>query len=156
MKMANRRKRGPHGFTLVELLIALAVLAILTALALPAYNDHVARAMRAEARAQLQLAAQYMHRFYAANDSYATDRAGTSVADIIPTDLMQSPAQGNALYRIEFGGGASEAGATGFTLVMRPVPGSRMERDFCGALTLDASGRRGALKAGANLDACWR
>lgn len=149
------RKR-PSGFTLIELMIVIAIVGILVAVALPAYGDYIARGVRAEARAQLQLAAQYMQRFQAANDSYMTDRAGTSVSELIPPQFTQSPAEGEAIYRIEFAEGKSTATETEFRLVMSPVAGKRMASDKCGGFVLDSYGRRTVTKSDANRDACWR
>ncbi len=129
---------------------------MLAAIAIPAYTSHVTRGLRAQARVQLLLASQYMQRFHAANDSFAQDRAGTPVERIIPSQLLQSPAEGTAIYRIEFGAGGSAASATEFRLVMHPVAGQRMANDDCGALTLDSYGRRGVTGDGARRDACWR
>ncbi|MES2974585.1 MAG: type IV pilin protein [Pseudomonadota bacterium] len=150
-----KRKRSHTGFSLVELLMAVCIVSILGAIAFPAYTSYLARGFRAEARAQLQLAAQYMQRFHAANDSYAADRAGKGIGEIMPPQFMQSPAQGQPVYRIEFVEGQSTASATGFRLVMSPVAGGRMAADECGGFSLDSFGRRG-ITGGGSREACWR
>ena len=58
------------GFTLVELLIALAVIGILTAVALPAYQDYVIRGKVAEAKAILSDARQKFEQFFQDNKTY--------------------------------------------------------------------------------------
>jgi len=149
-------RRHQAGFSLIELLMALCVVAILGAIAFPAYTSYLARGLRAEARAQLQLAAQYMHRFHAANDSFSADRTGKHVGELMPQQLMQSPAQGQPVYTIDFAQGQSTASATEFRLVMSPVKGGRMASDECGGFALDSYGRRGITGASARRDACWR
>lgn len=144
------------GFTLMELLVVIAIVGILAAIALPAYTEQIARARRAEARAQLQLAAQYMQRFYAANDSYATDRAGVSISTLMPSQLLQAPAEGPAIYKIEFAASQSTVTTTDFTLIMSPVAGQRMAADKCGGFKLDSYGRRGITKTDISRDRCWR
>lgn len=89
---ARRSPARIAGFTLVELMIVVAVVGVLTAIALPSYTSYVARARRADARAQLLQVAQFMQRFYAANDRFDQDRAGTSVLSVMPTNLKKSPA----------------------------------------------------------------
>ncbi|WP_439844578.1 type IV pilin protein, partial [Aeromonas veronii] len=59
-----------RGFTLIELMIVVAVVAILAAIAYPSYNNYMAAAKRAEAKAVLLEAAQYLEREFTANGNY--------------------------------------------------------------------------------------
>lgn len=151
--------RRARGFTLIELMVTLAVLSILLLVALPSYQEYVKRARRAEARAQLLQAAQFMQRFYAANDSFASDRAGGAVADAMPPVLRRSPADGSAAYALLI----PAAGLTSsrFELRMEPLQPGPMASDKCGSFTLTSEGRRGVLVHGAEGDAdlvqsCWK
>ena len=58
------------GFTLVELMIAVAILAIIAAVAMPIYNQYTQRTFRAEAQADLMNCAQGMERYAAVNFDY--------------------------------------------------------------------------------------
>ncbi len=60
-----------HGFTLIELMIAMAVMAILAAVAMPAYNDYVRRGMLVEATNNLSDMRVRMEQFYQDNRTYA-------------------------------------------------------------------------------------
>ena len=147
------------GFSLIELMIALAIVAVLTSLAVPAYTSHVARAKRADARTQLVQAAQFMQRFYAANDSFAKDRANNDVLSQIPAALKQSPADSAKVYDLAIP--AETLTSTGFELRMVPVLGSSMASDLCGSFTLTSAGLRGVLVgdtigAASLRDSCWR
>ncbi|WP_375122151.1 type IV pilin protein [Variovorax sp. WS11] len=70
MTMINQTRRRQRGFTLIEVMIVVAIVAILSAIAYPSYLESVRKSKRAEARAQLMEAAQYMQRFYSQNDSF--------------------------------------------------------------------------------------
>lgn len=64
-----------RGFTLVEMLITLAVVGILGTLAYPSYRDHVLRARRSEAFSALSAVAQAQDRWRATNTRYADSLA---------------------------------------------------------------------------------
>ena len=64
------------GFTLLELMITVAVIAILAGIALPSYNDYVLRSKFAEATGNLADLRVKMEQYYADNRRYSTDAAG--------------------------------------------------------------------------------
>lgn len=148
--------RSNAGFTLIELLIVVAIVGIISVIAMPAYTEHIARGARADAKAQLLMAAQYVQRFQASNDSYRVDRSGTSLKSILPSELQQSPSAGTALYKIDFDDTAAVLKDTEFVLVMKPVAGQRMANDQCMAFTMDNYGRRGVTADSSKLASCWK
>ena len=151
---------GIHGFTLIELMIVIAVIAILAKLALPAYQQYILRAQRAEARTQLLAAAQFMQSFYAANDRYDKDRSGKAVRDLIPAGLLSAPNVGTAKYQLNpqivaAGNYDLVVTATSFTLTMAPIAGTNAAADECGNFSITNTGLRknsGPLSA----DICWK
>lgn len=66
----TKHKGSSAGFTLVELVIVVAIIALLVAIAVPAYNDQVRRSRRAAAQGILTEVAQCMERFNTANGTY--------------------------------------------------------------------------------------
>ena len=154
-KYVNSQKL--KGFTLIELMVAVAIVAILASVALPSYTSYIARAKRADARTQLVQAAQFMQRFYTANDQYQYDRSAVDVSDrILQTGLKQSPADGTALYTL-----AVVADATTYTLTMSPVAGLSMAGDDCGSFRLTSTGVRSVVVGGVTniatlRDKCWK
>ncbi len=155
--MTHKSHNVRTGFTLIELMIVISILALLASIALPSYTGYVARARRADARTQLLQVAQFMQRFYAANDGYQNDRAGNGVLTQIPSSLKQSPPDGAAVYRFLSG----TLSSTSFEISMEPVPGGPMAEDKCGTFALNSSGVRSVVVAGvpdtsALRDTCWK
>jgi prepilin-type N-terminal cleavage/methylation domain-containing protein len=93
-RLAEVAHRPPAagGFTLIELVTVMAIIAILTAIAIPNYFQFIARGHRSEARATLTHAAQWMERWRTENGSYLRINACRVPAD--------PPASGTAMYNI--------------------------------------------------------
>ena len=144
------QRKKLRGFTLIELMITVAIVGLLSAVAFPSYTSYIARAKRADARGQLLQAAQFMQRFYTANDQYANDRAGNEVSTQIPANVKRSPADGAQVYAL-----AVVASASAYTLTMAPVAGSSMVNDTCGSFTLNSVGTRGVTGTRTR-DECWK
>ena len=146
-----------RGFTLIELMIVVAIVAILAAVAYPSYRDSINKSRRAEARAQLMDAVQYMQRFYSQNDRYDQTNAATPVAVTLPAAIQVSPmgaASGAQVYNIGFATGSPTA--TAFVLQAVPRSGGPMASDKCGTLRINSVGQRTVTGTGATVEMCWR
>lgn len=135
-----------RGFTLIEVMIVVAIVAILSAIALPSYQEYIRRGHRAEARAALLQAAQWLERAATATGTYPLTAS-------FPTTLttMQSGRYTVAVASPP----ASAASGAAFTLTATPAGGQ--VGDKCGSYTLTHSGVRGAASAasGALVTECW-
>jgi type IV pilus assembly protein PilE len=153
--------RNGRGFTLIELMITVAVVAILTAVAFPSYQEHIRKVKRTEGKSALLKAAQLQERFYTSNGAYSTDlaplfglTAGTAVRS------GENPASGNydlTVATSALSGAANQA----YTLTAAPNASASTGGPFadadCGSLTLTSTGVRGFTGTPSNRtkDLCW-
>lgn len=143
------------GFTLIEVMIVVGVIALLSAIALPSYRDYIARGKRAEGRAFLVQAAQRMERFYTDNNCYpsntaACGNAGNSGAALAAAGLNAFSGSNatNSNYTV-----AVTTNAQDYTFTATPANGFTDDR--CGNLTLTNTGAKGASATGADVNFCW-
>lgn len=137
-------RTGMSGFTLIELMIAVAIVGILSMLAYPSYVEHVRRGYRVEARTALLEAQQFMERFYAANSRYTSDAAGTT-SPTLPARLQNVPA-GSPRYTLSVA-----AAVNSYTLTATVV-----DTDKCGNLTLTNTGVKGRSGSEMSVQDCWK
>lgn len=83
------------GFTLIEIMIVVAIVAILAAIALPAYQDSITKGRRTDAASALQGLAQAMERYYTEKGTYVGAAGTGGVPTIFPS---KSPIDGSATY----------------------------------------------------------
>ena len=149
-----------RGFTLMELMIVVAIVGIVASIAIPSYQESVRKSRRAAARAQLLEVAQYMQRFYSQNDSFAATPGGTAVT--IPGDLARVPrttASGAQSYTISFAApasGASNPSIASFRIQAVRRAGSPVAGDKCGDFTLENTGVRNVVNATETAANCWK
>lgn len=115
-----------NGFTLIEVIIVMAIVGILASIALPSYSAYLERSKRVVAQGQLLEEAQHLERHFLKNGSYE-DAALTAT---------QSPPSGTAAYALSF----EAQSADRYTLTATPVGAQR--NDSCGALRLNQAGER--------------
>lgn len=141
MKISKRTfliRQDERGFTLIELMITVAIVGILAAIAYPSYQQYVFRANRAAAKAILMESAQYMERYFTTNNTYV---GATVLSAVAPKGASDSSKK----YDISFN---DDPTASAYTLQAEPV-GSQ-EDDRCGTLTLSNTGAQTPTTSG-----CW-
>ena len=143
MNLAKHR-----GFTLIEALLALAIVGILAALALPAYQSHLLRAGRMQAKQELMEVAVDLERYHSRNGRYVSD-AKPMQPPVIPGRRRQIR---NGSYVIEVNACPERDLRICFVATARPQ--GAQARDACGLLTLTSDGARGA--DGGDGEVCWQ
>jgi type IV pilus assembly protein PilE len=139
------------GFTLIEVLIVVAIIAILAAIAYPSYTEQVRRSRRADAKAALLEAAQWMERQYSVSNSYAFTGSNQAMTDAVlraaPLQALSSTAP---FYTLGF---LAAPTARAYTLTMTPIGG--MATDKCGTLSVTNTGERSQTGSGVTVAECW-
>ncbi|WP_339080126.1 type IV pilin protein [Pseudomonas sp. TMP9] len=137
-----------QGFSLIELMIVIAIIGILAAIAYPSYQNYVLRSGRADGQAKLMEILQAQERFYSQNQTYVTNLGvgglvyGVAADAAVPSDDRR--------YNIT-------AAACGGSTIARCVTltatraGPQLQDNECGNLTLDSRGTKGAT----DVDRCW-
>lgn len=160
-RQSSESRRSGRGFTLIEVMIVVAIIGILAMIAMPSYQEYMRKSKRAEAQGILMEAAQYMQRYYSANDRY-TVTAGNTTAEaeqkvgsvsMLPPTLQQSPKSGTANYNIVI-----FAKDIPPTYSIRATRAGSMASDKCGTLTLNSLGGKAIVDAatGMNVADCWK
>lgn len=135
---AHRRTRG---FTLIELMVVVAVVAILASIALPSYQDSVRKGRRGQAKSDLVELAQRAERWRTVNNTY--------VGFVVTGVDAQSPREGTAHYTVAIGNQAANT----FTLTATPQGGQTNDAR-CMTLTINQAGAKTESGSG-TLQDCW-
>lgn len=134
--------KKPSGFTLIEMLIVVGMIAALAAIAVPAYSKYVQRSRRIEGQALINTIAQRQERFFSTYNRYAPSLTGTGINGLGMTENCNGNAIGseNCFYVASLVVPAN--GAT-YTVRVEPRAGTSQVPDKCSMLTLTSTGVKG-------------
>jgi type IV pilus assembly protein PilE len=124
------------GFTLIELMIAVAIIGILAAIALPSYRQYIVRSNRAAVQSEMLNIAALLERYRAQQMTYPISAAAKATV----YSATQYPTTGSAKYNLTL---TTAANGLSWTITFAPATGSTQVKD--GALMMDSAGRR-----------CWK
>ena len=128
----NKVLAKPNGFTLIELMIVVAIVAITAAIALPSYQNQIEKTRRGGAKADLIELTSFMQRFYTENNRFDVDRAGNAV--VLP--FNESPFDGaTKFYDLTLA-----AAQSSYTLTATPK--GAQSSDSCGTLSVAHTGAK--------------
>ncbi|WP_408647105.1 type IV pilin protein [Trinickia dabaoshanensis] len=143
---AWRQRAETNGFSMLELVVALAMAAVLASYAIPSYRAYSARGHRIDAVIALHRAAQHI----------AANPASISAPPRLPPGLESVSARGTIVYRLEL----SLSGDAGGEYELKAIPDAQgpMGGDPCGTFVLDTLGvrsNRNPALGGAGIERCW-
>ncbi len=149
---ANARRYRSGGFTLIELMVTVAIIGILMAIAISSYEFATIKSRRGAAQSCLTEWAQYMERFYTTNMAY--DQTPPPASTAVPDPGLQCATDLTQYYAITLVPAALTA--TTFTVQAAPRNRQLAKETVCGTMTINQAGTKTASgTASADLKQCW-
>jgi type IV pilus assembly protein PilE len=145
---SHRLPRAARGLTLIELMIVVALIAIMGLIAVPSYQTYVMKARRADARAALTTTAQMLER-------YSTENQGLGYANANTAGVIPAKSE-NGHYTLSTSASLTSANPV-WTYTLEAARSGAQANDPCGTFTLNERGVRG-IKAGTSTKSaaeCW-
>jgi type IV pilus assembly protein PilE len=140
--------RHTRGFTLIELMIALVIVAILAGIAVPSYRNYVLRSHRVEATAALLKVAAAQEKFYLQNNTYTENVGKVAGLGLSTDDNTDNFATENGWYKIT----VTDADTEAFSVKAEAQAKDGQTDDIeCLEFTLESSGKKTA-----SGDGCWK
>ncbi|MXR37714.1 type IV pilin protein [Craterilacuibacter sinensis] len=142
------------GFTLIEMMITVAIIGILTAIAMPSYREYVLRSHRTEATAKISEIQLAQERFFTVNNRYADSLVDLAIANASGASARTE----NGYYLIQItalNASTPIASGGGYSLTAAPQAAGGQSYDRCGTLSLNSLGVKGQA-SGISISECWK
>jgi type IV pilus assembly protein PilE len=149
-------KNNPKGFTLIEILIALAVIVILGTIAFPSYQEAVRKTRRAEGRRALMQVMQQQERYYSQSNSYIAFSSASTEANARKFKWYSGDSPDVSAYEINAAACPGEGIQTCVLLTAKPGTdkvNAAFSDPACGELSLTSTGVK---KASGTASNCWK
>mgnify|MGYP001240058124 CR=1 FL=1 len=137
-----------NGFTLIELLLVVAIMGILTSIALPAYQISLLRSSRAEAKTELLQVASDQERYFSNFSTFIDDATPLNTPGVAGRERTTQ----NSFYAISVA--ACGGGAITTCFLATATAQNEQLADSCATLTISDTGARGA--TGDTTNECWQ
>ena len=135
-----------QGFTLIELMIVVAILGIIAAIGYPSYLEQVKKSRRAEGMGHLLELADRMERFYSDKGTYAGATLGTGTGNV----FVATTEGGHYTLSI------SAQDNVAFTISATPTSKSKQNTDKCHTFTMTSLGVKSVSGGSLSTDDCWK
>ena len=146
-------KKNCAGFSLVEIMVAVALVAILAAVAIPSYNSGVIKSKRALGKGELMRVVARQEQYFVDNKGYATDLTalGYSGNPYYIDENNDATVAASSIYQIAFASGASAS-----AFIIQAIPQNSQTSDAeCGTLQLSSTGTKSITGGSASAGYCW-
>ena len=130
-----------HGFTLIEMVIVIAIAAILAAIAIPSYNDYITTSRRADGQIALMDLSTRLERYFNENNTYV----GAAIPALYPATSPEG------FYNLQI----TNASATNYTIQAVPQGSQASSDTLCATLPYTSLGQKGATGTASDLLECW-
>jgi len=149
MGMSMRNRSG--GFTLMEMLIVLVIIAILASIALPSYQSSLRKSARTSAKGSLMDVVSRQEQYFMNNKGYSTSLGGLGLPDPYYIDKKNesvAAGDGSRVYRLTL----ANVSAVAFDALATPQ--LDQTEDACGSYTLKSDGSK-AVSGSIGASICW-
>jgi type IV pilus assembly protein PilE len=156
------RSDSIRGFTLVELIVAMVILATLAAIAIPSYNSYVLKSHRTEAKSALTDLASMEERYFSVNNSYTTVPSNLGYSQAAAPFNIGTDGYYQVQQQITVNAATAPTGTTAGSpatyLITAVAVGNQANDTACATFTISSTGQQTAQTSGGtdNSTTCWQ